>query len=50
MGRAGWRGLGLQFNAENVGDRAYRVAKESEFTPVQFAPPRLFSGSMRVRF
>ena len=44
------RGLGLQFNVENLTDRVFRIAKESEFTPVQYSPPRLLSGSMRVRF
>jgi len=43
-------GLGLQFNVENAADRVYRIAKESEFTPVQFSPPRFFSGSLRLRF
>jgi hypothetical protein len=44
------RNVGLQFNVENLTDRVYRIAKESEFTPVQFSPPRFISGSVRVRF
>jgi outer membrane receptor protein involved in Fe transport len=40
----------LQFNVENVGDRVFRIAKESEFTPVQYSPPRFLSGSLRFRF
>jgi outer membrane receptor protein involved in Fe transport len=44
------RGLGLQLNVENLTDRVFRIAKESEFTPVQYSPPRLLSGSLRVRF
>ena len=44
------RGLGLQFNVENANDRVFAIAKESEFTPVQFSPPRFLSGSMRIRF
>lgn len=44
------RGLGLQFNVENVTNRVFQIAKESEFTPVQYSPPRFLSGSMRVRF
>jgi len=44
------RGLGLQFNVENMTNRVFQIAKESEFTPVQYSPPRFFSGSMRVRF
>lgn len=42
--------LSLQFNIENMGDRVYRIAKESEFTPVQFSPPRFVSGSLTYRF
>lgn len=42
--------VGLQFNVENLTDRVFRIAKESEFTPVQFSPPRFISGSMKVRF
>jgi outer membrane receptor protein involved in Fe transport len=44
------RGLGLQLNVENATNRVYRIAKESEFTPVQFSQPRLVSGSLRLRF
>jgi outer membrane cobalamin receptor len=44
------RGLGLQLNVENLTNRVFRIAKESEFTPVQYSPPRLLSGSLRVRF
>lgn len=43
-------GLGLQFNVENATDRVFAIAKESEFTPIQFSPPRFFSGSLRLRF
>jgi outer membrane receptor protein involved in Fe transport len=43
-------GLGLQFNVENATDRVFAVAKESEFTPVQFSPPRFLSGSLKLRF
>jgi outer membrane receptor protein involved in Fe transport len=44
------RGLGLQFNVENLTNRVFQIAKESEFTPAQYSPPRFLSGSMRVRF
>jgi outer membrane receptor protein involved in Fe transport len=44
------RGVGLQFNVENATNRVFRIAKESEFTPVQFSPARFVSGSMRIRF
>jgi len=44
------RGIGLQFNVENATDRVFTIAKESEFTPIQFSPPRFLSGSLKVRF
>jgi hypothetical protein len=44
------RAVSLQFNIENITDRVYRIAKESEFTPVQYSPPRFISGSIRYRF
>jgi 5-hydroxyisourate hydrolase-like protein (transthyretin family) len=43
-------GLGLQFNVENATDRVFAIAKESEFTPIQFSPPRFLSASLKVRF
>ena len=43
-------GLGVQFNIENATDRVFAIAKESEFTPIQFSPPRFFSGSLKLRF
>jgi hypothetical protein len=42
--------ISLQFNIENAANRVFRIAKESEFTPVQYSPPRFISGSVRVRF
>ena len=44
------RNVQLQFNVENVTDKVFRIAKESEFTPVQFSPPRFLSGSLRFNF
>jgi TonB dependent receptor/Carboxypeptidase regulatory-like domain len=44
------RGVSLQLNIENASDRVYQIAKESEFTPIQFSPPRFLSGSVRFRF
>jgi len=44
------RNVSLQFAIENATDRVYRIAKESEFTPVQFSPPRFFSGSVKFHF
>ena len=43
-------GLGLQFNVENATDRVFAIAKESEFTPIQFSTPRFLSGSVKLRF
>ncbi|HXU08676.1 MAG TPA: TonB-dependent receptor [Blastocatellia bacterium] len=43
-------GMGLQFNIENATDRVFTIAKESEFTPIQFSPPRFLSASLKVRF
>jgi outer membrane receptor protein involved in Fe transport len=43
-------GLGVQFNVENATDRVFAIAKESEFTPIQFSTPRFFSGSLKLRF
>lgn len=44
------RNVTLQFNIENVTNRVFRIAKESEFTPVQYSPPRFVSGSVKYRF
>jgi len=43
-------GVSLQANVENATDRVFQIAKESEFTPVQFSPPRFLSASARFRF
>ncbi len=42
--------LGLEFNAANISDKRFRVAKESEETPIQFAPPRIISAHLKWRF
>jgi len=44
------RGVTLKFNLENATDRVFRIAKESEFTPVQYSPPRFVSASLTYRF
>jgi hypothetical protein len=44
------RGVTLKFNLENATDRVFRIAKESEFTPVQFSPPRFVSASLTYHF
>ncbi len=42
--------VSLQLNIENATNRVFRIAKESELTPVQFSPPRFVSGSVRFYF
>lgn len=42
--------INLQFNVENATNRVFQIAKESEFTPVQFSPPRFISGSVKIHF
>jgi outer membrane receptor protein involved in Fe transport len=42
--------ISLQFNIENASNRVFRIAKESEFTPVQYSPPRFISGSIKLHF
>ena len=42
--------VGVQLNIENATDRVFRIAKESEFTPIQFSPPRFVSGSVTFDF
>jgi hypothetical protein len=44
------RRVSLQFNAENFTNRVFGIAKESEFTPIQFSPPRFISGSVKFYF
>jgi hypothetical protein len=44
------RRVSLQFNLENATNRVFAIAKESEFTPIQFSPPRFLSGSLRFHF
>jgi hypothetical protein len=42
--------LTFQFNIENLTDNVYLISKESTFTQGQYSIPRLFSGSLRIRF
>jgi outer membrane receptor protein involved in Fe transport len=44
------RKVSLQINVENATNRIFQIAKESEFTPVQFSPPRFVSGSVKFQF
>ncbi len=48
-GRQGSR-LSLQLDIENVTDNVYLIAQEGEFSPAQFAIPRLISATAKVRF
>jgi outer membrane receptor for ferric coprogen and ferric-rhodotorulic acid len=49
--RAGARPrLTLQLDVENVGNNPYLIATEGEFSPRQYAAPRLVSVSARYRF
>ena len=42
--------LSLQFNLENLTDNVYLISKESTFVQGQYSIPRLFSGSVTIRF
>ncbi len=42
--------VSFQVNVENVTNRVFAIAKESEFTPVQYSPPRFVSASLRLHF
>lgn len=42
--------LDFEFNLINAGDNRYRIAKESELTPIQFAPRRVASGLLKFHF
>ena len=42
--------LSLQLDIENITDNAYLMAQEGEFSPAQFAIPRLIAAAATVRF
>jgi hypothetical protein len=42
--------LSFEFNALNLSDNRYQISKESELTPIQYAPRRVFSGRLRWHF
>lgn len=42
--------LQFEFNLLNLSDNRYQIAKESELTPIQFAPRRVVSGRLRWNF
>ncbi len=44
------KSIDLQFNLDNVDNRIYGIAKESEVTPIQYAGRRRFSGQLKFRF
>jgi hypothetical protein len=44
------RHLDLEFNVSNVSDSVYRIAKESEEIPIQYAPSRTVGGSLKLHF
>ncbi len=43
-------GLDLEFDLVNVTNEIYRIAKESESTPIQFSPRRMAQGRLVFRF
>ncbi len=42
--------LDFEFDLLNISNSVYQIAKESEVTPIQFAPRRVVSGRLRWRF
>ena len=44
------RALALRWDIENIADNVYVVARQSLFTPGQFALPRQVSASLRFSF
>lgn len=44
------RRLDLEFDVTNVSDNRYKIAKESEEIPIQYAPSRTVGGSLKFHF
>jgi len=44
------RNLDLEFDVTNISDNIYRIAKESEEIPIQYAPSRTIGGSLKFNF
>ncbi|MGZ4827968.1 MAG: TonB-dependent receptor domain-containing protein, partial [Terriglobales bacterium] len=44
------RRLDLEFNATNISDSRYQIAKESEEIPIQYSPSRTVGGSLKFHF
>ncbi|MBI4459274.1 MAG: TonB-dependent receptor [Acidobacteria bacterium] len=42
--------LSLQFSIENLSNNVYLVSKESTFVQAQYSIPRMYSGSLKIRF
>ena len=42
--------LSFQFNVENISNRIHLLSKESTMVQGQYSIPRLFSGSLKIRF
>src|SRR5882762_5259440 len=49
--RQTWRRyFDLEFDVTNVSNRIYKIAKESEEIPIQYAPSRTVGGSLKFHF
>jgi len=44
------RRVSVEFNATNVGNSVYKIAKESDEIPIQYAPWRTIGGSLRFNW
>ena len=44
------RRLDLELDATNLTDNRYKISKESEEIPIQFAPSRTLGGSLKFHF
>ena len=42
--------LDFEFDLQNLSDNRYQIAKESELTPIQYAPRRVVSGRLKWKF
>jgi hypothetical protein len=50
MWRAELRYLDFEFNATNVSNSIYKIAKESDEIPIQYAPSRTVGASVKLHF
>jgi hypothetical protein len=44
------RRLDFEFDVTNLSNRVYRISKESEATPIQYAPRRVVLGRVAFHF